>query len=1669
MSKVPSARILYIEDDVVTAARVQALLDQAGYIVDLANNGKEGFAKIREGQCDIVILDYRLPDIDGLQILKKIKNFKLPAIMVTGAGDERVAVEAMKLGVVDYLIKDLTCDYFTLLPAVVQRVLEKQKLFEEKNYAEESLNYREAILAAVSFAAEKFLTATSWEDHIQVVLKRLGRAITVNRVYIFENQLLDKSTTENVIAFDAAHPPLVMKQRYEWMTNHTYQPTSKLEDRCYCEGFSRWQYLLSQGQPIYGLVKNFPESEAALLTEQAVLSTAIVPIFVGNTWWGFMGFDDCVEARHWLPIIVETLKIAANTLGAAIRRVQIEEALRQSEERVRSFIESVDDIIYFQTLSGDIFLFNTTATRLTGYSIQSFTDNPQLWRELIHPSDLIAIDDFFTHYPQGIASMAMEYRLCTRIGEWRWIHSLMIGSRDTKGNYIGYNCIGRDITERKRAETALKREHDFTEAILTTGAGLIIVLNTQGYIIRFNQACEKLTGYTAQEVMGHYVWDFLIPLHEVPGVKATFQSLVEGCTLINQYENHWLTKNGGFKLIAWSNSMLLNEQGQVEYAIGTGIDITERKQIEESLRDREQTLRAILEATTETIAMVEQDTTYVMINPMGAKQLQLPVTEVIGKRFHDLFPSEIATRRQTVIHEVISNKQAKQFEDRRDNRWFEHSFSPIFDEQGIVNRVAIISRDITRRKETETALLESKRRYKSIFDSLEVSIWEEDLYDLFQTLKILRAEGVTNLREYLQDNPHTTHHLISLIKVRNVNDATLRLFNIPTKQIFLDNIEKFFVDATIEAFVEGLCTIWEGKNNFQIETTHRTLEGRYLTVVLSTPIPEIEEDFHHVPVSILDITERKKVEHALRESEKKYRTIINLSSEGYWLVEPESKTILEANESLCRMLGYIQQDIVGKTLFDFIRRDYWEILKAQTTRIEVTNHYNAEIVLRGKGNTSIFTNVNATTIYDEQGQPVSAFAFITDITARKQAEAALERILSEQEVILNNSMVGIAFVSPKRKLRRLNRKLAEIFGYPQEELEGKKTEHLYPSIEEYVQVGRDILKSFREGSIYSTERLMRRRNGELFWTRMFSQRIDPQDLLKGYIWTVEDITERKHADENLQLAATIFETVSEAVFVTDTENRIIMVNPAFTIITGYSESEVLGRNPKMLGSGRHGTEFYTDMWKNLTETGQWQGEIWNRRKNGEVYPEWLSITTIRDGETGLVQHVAIFNDITKRKQDEAIIQRQANFDALTELPNRILFMDRLTQEIHHAVRRKSQLALMFIDLDRFKWVNDNLGHSAGDQLLQHVATRLVNCVRAADTVARLGGDEFTAILPNVETIWNVKVVAERILNQLAEPFHLEGQEVFISGSVGIALFPQDGRDVDTLIKNADLAMFHVKKSGRNAYQFFTTQMNAQISAQRRLEKRLRCALERDEMVLHYQPIVELQSRQIICAEALLRWQTPEGELWFPAQFIDIAEDIGLMIPLAQWSLNTAFRQLSAWHNAGFTTLQMAINLSARQFKSHKIYETIFEALQAQHLPPHCILVEVTEQLLFDDLDENINKIRQLMELGVQIAIDDFGIYHSSLQHIRRFPFNVLKIDPSFTRAPTTDIYGAALSEAIIKVAHKLRVKVVGEGIETPEQVAFLCEQACDRAQGNYFSEPLVAYQFENLLRTWHKT
>ncbi|HEU4964541.1 MAG TPA: EAL domain-containing protein, partial [Bacilli bacterium] len=516
--------------------------------------------------------------------------------------------------------------------------------------------------------------------------------------------------------------------------------------------------------------------------------------------------------------------------------------------------------------------------------------------------------------------------------------------------------------------------------------------------------------------------------------------------------------------------------------------------------------------------------------------------------------------------------------------------------------------------------------------------------------------------------------------------------------------------------------------------------------------------------------------------------------------------------------------------------------------------------------------------------------------------------------------------------------------------------------------------------------------------------------------------------------------------------------------TGYAKAEVIGRNPSLMQSGWHNRDFYKTMWDKISTEGEWQGEVWNRRKSGEVYPQWLhirSVCTGRPDEGTLTRYVALFRDITDRKADEERLHHQATHDALTGLPNRLLFLDRLQSAAQDAKRLDLFAAVMFLDLDRFKIINDTMGHNLGDKLLQQVATRLPNCLGEQDSLCRLGGDEFAILLEKLETP-NVAVDrAQSLLDAFLQPFELEGQEFFLTPSIGIALSPSDGTEVEELVKNADSAMYRAKESGNN-YQFYTPMMNAKSFERLTLEQELRKALLQQEFVLHYQPQVALESGKLIGMEALLRWQHPTRGLVSPALFIPLLEENGLIVPVGEWALRTACRQNKLWLDDGYD-LHVAVNLSARQFAQQNLVETVKRVLEETGLPASHLDLEITESIAMEDNSRAVRTMQELNELGVGISIDDFGTGYSSLSYLKKFPIQTLKIDKSFVDQIAHDQDDVAIAASIIALGKALRLKVVAEGVETEEQFALLREMGCDKMQGFHYSRPLPPEQFETLL------
>ena len=560
--------------------------------------------------------------------------------------------------------------------------------------------------------------------------------------------------------------------------------------------------------------------------------------------------------------------------------------------------------------------------------------------------------------------------------------------------------------------------------------------------------------------------------------------------------------------------------------------------------------------------------------------------------------------------------------------------------------------------------------------------------------------------------------------------------------------------------------------------------------------------------------------------------------------------------------------------------------------------------------------------------------------------------------------------------------------------------------------------------------------------------------------------ERKLDEEDLQLASTVFQTSSEAIVITDANNKIIAVNPAFTRITQYDAAEAVGRDPKLLSSGQQGKEFYRAMWSTIETFGNWQGEIVNRRKNGEIFSEWLTINTVRDENGSVRQRIAIFSDITDKKRSEEIIWRQANYDVLTGLPNRRLFHDRLMQELKREEREQHSLALMFIDLDHFKEVNDTLGHEAGDNLLVQASKRIAGCIRESDTLARLGGDEFTITLPSLSDPKRLGVLADTIIQIIARPFMIGDSTAYVSASIGITLYPQDADNLTSLLKNADQAMYVAKGKGRNQYSYFTSSMQEAAQTRLQLSNDLRKALDGGQFEIYYQPIIDLATGQPTKAEALLRWHHPSLGLVSPAVFIPLAEEIGLINSIGDWVFRQAALKAKQWcssNNRPLSAMQISVNKSPRQFITGESNLGLLDWLRALDIPPSCIVVEITEGLLMDDRAEVQEKLLAFRDAGIQVSLDDFGTGYSAMSYLQRFDIDYLKIDQSFVRDMVQNPGDHAIAEAIIVMAHKLGMKVVAEGVETAEQRDLLVAAGCDFGQGYLFAKPMPANDFDRYL------
>jgi diguanylate cyclase (GGDEF)-like protein/PAS domain S-box-containing protein len=987
-----------------------------------------------------------------------------------------------------------------------------------------------------------------------------------------------------------------------------------------------------------------------------------------------------------------------------------------------------------------------------------------------------------------------------------------------------------------------------------------------------------------------------------------------------------------------------------------------------------------------------------------------------------------------------------------------------------------------------------------------------------------RTWGVIGLQTYDEKQRYTERHKEILLFVaqhvataieQKRNDAQLRASERRYRQMFennravqllIDPVTGHIVDANTAACDFYGYTrdelrrmrVWDinilGESGVREEMARAQEQQRsyfiFRHILASGDIRDVE--VHSGPVNIgdrlllysiiHDITERKRAERALVESEERYRNIFDYASVGIYQTTPDGDFIA-VNDTMAHMLGY---DTVEELLAKNMRRDIYvdpelrdDLIRnyAFASRDRPTSH---EVLWKRKDGSLIWVTLNAHTVRSPHG--VAYFeGFVYDVTERRIAEERLAAANAQRKAVLDAAtQVSIIATDPDGTITVFNSGAERILGYAADEMIGIRSLldlHVAWQLEQQaLSLSSEFRHAIGDFDVLSLRAAIHGHE-EREWTYIAKgghqvsvlvsvTAIHSEDgTIIGFLHVGTDITERRSSEETLRTQAAAITSSMDGIGILDDRLDFTYSNDALAKLFGHIDpSSIVGTNLCDLYEPPEQVRFVTTILPIVQQRGRWRGEATGLRHDGVTFPQEISLTAIDGG--GLV---AVVRDITERTYAEEQIKHLAYHDALTGLPNRLLFKDRVTVALSHAQRNNSRLAVLFLDLDRFKVINDSLGHNIGDRLLQEVASRVQSCLRDSDTVARLGGDEFTILLPSLIHSDDAAPVAQKILDSIRAPFHIEERELFTSTSIGISLYPEDAADAETLIKNADTAMYQAKEQGRDNYQLFNAYVNARALQRIALEHGLRRALTNDEFDVFFQPIVDLRTGVVTGMEALLRWNHPELGSVPPSTFIPLAESTGIMMPIGAWALRQACLRATEWRDAGFLNLSLAVNLSVTQLQSVDLVQRVRDALDESGLPPNQLELEITESSAMQSPEISIRVLSELKKLGIRISLDDFGTGHSSLAYLKRLPIDTLKIDQSFVRDIDADPNSAAIVTAIIAMAHSLRLKVIAEGVEQEEQAMFLRRYGCDMMQGFLFTKPIPAQEFGTLLASLFAT
>ena len=1158
-----------------------------------------------------------------------------------------------------------------------------------------------------------------------------------------------------------------------------------------------------------------------------------------------------------------------------------------------------------------------------------------------------------------------------------------------------------------------------------------------------NPMAEKLTGWVLEKATGQPLIEVfnIINAQTLKPVETPVEKVIE-TGLIVGLANHTvlIAKDGTEYQISDSGAPICSPAGDITGVVLVFRDVTTEYGLHEELKASKALVDNLMQTLPDMIWLKDVKGTYLMCNARFEELYGATAKEIVGKTDYDFADKELADffrekdKAALKAGKATTNEELVTFAHDGHTELVETIKSPLTDDEGKLIGILGIARDITDRKQSEEKLRESElrldeaQRYAKIGNwellaDEKTAFWSEQMYVLFGLSSDVKA------------GPET------LCDVMRNSDIPL----------FTTSVR------------ESLSTGHEHHVEYQI-TRPSDGEKRWIEC-RGKVLTNDDGEYEKISGFIQDITERKEAELILQQSEERYGAIFEGSMTEIFIFDAETYHFIKVNEGARENIGYSDEELSQLTPLDIKPEMSLEQFNAlvEPLRSGEEKIVHFETIHQRKNGTRYNVDVYVQ-LSDFMGKP-AFLAIILDITERKEAELILQQSEERYGAIFEGSMTEIfIFDAETYHFIKVNEAARENIGYSDEELSLMTAIDLQPEISlgDFNTFIKPLRSSGKKKAHFET--LLQRKNGTCYNVDVYVQLSDFKGKLV-LLGVVLDITERKKAEEQLLLSSRIFTDTYEGITITDADHCIVDVNPAFSMITGYSREEVMGKNPRILSSGKQGGEFYADMWRQLNEGGHWQGEIWNRKKTGEVYAELLTISSLTNGDGDVTNYVGVFTDITSSKQQQEQLKLMAHYDVLTGLPNRALFIDRFNQAIAHSKRTEQELAVCFLDLDNFKPVNDQYGHERGDELLVEVARRIQACIREEDTISRQGGDEFALLLNDIGSFEQVEQTLTRIHHAVSKPYVTEGASHHLTISSGVTLYPSDEGDIDTLLRHADQAMYQAKQMGRDRYHVFNAEQDRQISQKNRRLAEIEQALANNEFELYYQPKVNMVSGDVFGVEALIRWIHPDNGIIPPLDFLPIIEGTELEIQIGEWVINAALAQLDRWQRQGIQ-LEVSVNIASDHLLTENFAVSLESALaKFPAIEPHYLQLEILESSALGDL-KSINKTLSSCHknLGVMSALDDFGTGYSSLTHLRNLPVDAIKIDQSFVRDMLDDPSDYTIIDGTIGLANAFNRELIAEGVETTEHGLMLLLMGCQQAQGYGIARPMPADDFPTWLK-----